>query len=164
MEIRPLMNPSLLVLVFVLALSGCAGTDTSPMPVGPSLPPPQTVVPVVPPRNPAQWPGAEYTLTAASLSGVIYEASAGGNSPLAGAMIYCELCGEITHTWATTDLNGVYRFPGELANGGGVWLAPGKPTPITVGGVGFDLRTWVGQDLNVIITGDTRLDVVLLRR
>ena len=151
-------------LLLVLALSGCAGSDPSPMPAGPSLPPPQTVVPVVAPRNPAVWPGADYTLTAASLSGVIYESSAGGNSPLAGAVIYCELCGEETHTWATTDVNGVYRFPGELANGGGVWLAPGKPTPITVGGVGFDLRTWVGQDLNVIITGDTRLDVVLLRR
>jgi len=87
-----------------------------------------------------------------------------GPSPLAGAMIYCELCGEITHTWATTDVNGNYRFPGELVNGGGVWLAPGKPTPITVGGVGFDLRTWVGQDLNVLIAGDTRLDVVLHRR
>ena len=162
MEIRPLTKSSLLVLV--LALSGCAGADPGPMPVGPSGTPPQTVVPVVPPRNPAQWPGPDYTLTAASLSGVIYESTARGNSPLAGAMIYCELCGEITHTWATTDVNGIYRFPGELANGGGVWLAPGKPTPITVGGVGFDLRTWVGQDLNVLITGDTRLDVVLLRR
>jgi hypothetical protein len=79
-------------------------------------------------------------------------------------MIYCELCGEETHAWATTDVNGVYRFPGELANGGGVWLAPGKPTPIIVGGVGFDLRAWVGQDLNVLIAGDTRLDVVLFRR
>ena len=107
---------------------------------------------------------SRYTLTAASLSGVIYESSARGNSPLAGAVIYCELCGEITHTWATTDVNGVYRFPGELANGGGVWLAPGKPTPIIVGGVGFDLQTWVRQDLNVLIAGDTRLDVVLLRR
>jgi len=161
MEVRPLIRSSLLLLV--LALSGCAGDDPSPMPVGPSLPPPQAVVPIVPPSN-SRWPPAEYTLTAASLSGVIYESSARGNSPLAGAVIYCELCGEITHTWATTDVNGVYRFPGELANGGGVWLAPGKPTPIIVGGVGFDLQTWVRQDLNVLIAGDTRLDVVLLRR
>ena len=161
MESRTRIHSSLLA--FVLVLSGCgSGVDPSSMPVAPS-PRPEVVVPVIPP-NAAQWPGADYKLTAASLSGVIYESTARGPVPLGGAMIYCELCGEITHTWATTDINGNYRFPGDLASGGGVWLAPGKPTPITVGGVGFDLRTWVAQDLNVFIAGDTRLDVILLRR
>lgn len=70
----------------------------------------------------------------------------------------------MTHTWATADANGVYRFPGELAKGGGVGLAPEKGTPITVGGVGFDLQTWVGRSLDVLIAGDTRLYVELVRR
>src|SRR5687768_12230153 len=102
-----LIRSSLLVLV--LSLSGCGGADPSPMSVGPSSLPPQTFVPVSPPPNP-RWPPADYALTAASLSGVIYESTAMGQMPLAGAMIYCELCGEMTHTWATADSNGVYRF------------------------------------------------------
>ena len=53
-----------------------------------------------------------YTLTAASLSGVVYEMTPTGQAVIPGAVVYCERCGEITHTWATADANGFYRFPG----------------------------------------------------
>src|SRR6266576_1583371 len=131
MENGPLIQSSLLVLA--LALSGCGGAAPS-MSVGPSSMPPQAVVPPPVSLN-ASWPPAGDTLTAASLSGVIYESPPTGHVPIPGAVVYCELCGEITHTWATADANGFYRFPGEIAKGGGVWLAPGQLTPMVVGGV-----------------------------
>jgi len=133
------------------------------MSVGPSSMPPQAVVPPPVSLN-ASWPPAGYTLTAASLSGVIYESTPTGHVPIPGAVVYCELCGEITHTWATADANGFYRFPGEIAKGGGVWLVPGQLTPILVREVGFEQQTFVGRSLNVLIAGDTRLDVELVRR
>jgi len=125
--------------------------------------PPQAVVPPPVSASPS-WPPAGYTLTAANLSGVIYESTPTGHVPIPGAVVYCELCGEITHTWATADANGFYRFPGEIAKGGGVWLVPGQLTPILVREVGFEQQTFVGRSLNVLIAGDTRLDVELVRR
>jgi hypothetical protein len=58
---------------------------------------------------------------------------------LAGALVYCELWGKITHTWTTADANGFYSFSGNLADGGGVWRLAGalpphwyEPTAITI--------------------------------
>lgn len=133
------------------------------MPVGPSPTPPQAVVPPPVPTSRSWLDG--YTLTAASLSGVVYESTPTGPVPIPGAVLYCELCGESTHTWATADASGFYLFPGDPAKGGGVWLAPGQVTPIQVGwGVGFETQTWIGRSLVVLIAGDTRLDVALVRR
>jgi hypothetical protein len=158
MENQRLIQSSLLVLA--LALSGC-GSPAPSIPVGPSPIPPQAVAP--PPVSPIpSWPPG--TLTAASLSGVIYESTPTGHVPIPGAVVYCELCGEITHTWAIADANGFYLFPGEIAKGGGVWLAPGQPTPILVRGVRFEEQIFVGRSLSVLIAGDTRLDVELVRR
>jgi len=149
------------LLVLVLALSGCGGAGPVSVPVGPSPIAPQASVPPSVPSS--SWLNG-YTLTAASLSGVVYESTPAGNVPIPGAVLYCELCGETTHTWATADANGFYRFPGDPANGGGVWLAPGTPTPILVRGVGFEEQTWLGRSLSVLIAGDTRLDIALVRR
>ena len=68
-----------------------------------------------------------------SLSGVVYELTPTGLTPIAAAVVDCELCGEETHTFATADDNGFYNFSGDLARGGGVWVVPGVPTPIAVG-------------------------------
>jgi len=161
MQDRTLMQSSL---VLVLALSGCGGGDSSLMPAGPSPVPPQAVVPLPPiSTSPGSWL-AGYTLTAVSLSGVIYESTPVGQMPIPGAVVYCELCGEITHTWATADANGFYLFPGDITKAGGVWLSPGRPTPILVRGVAFEERTWFGRSLLAIIDGDTTLDVELIRR
>ena len=150
------------LLVLGLALSGCGGADSVSVPVGPSPIAPQVSVPPPVPTSRSWLDG--YTLTAASLSGLVYESTPAGDVPIPGAVLYCELCGETTHTWATADANGFYRFPGDPANGGGVWLAPGTPTPILVRGVGFEEQTWLGRSLSVLIAGDTRLDIALVRR
>ena len=149
------------LVVFVFVLSGCGGVDSATTPLVPS---PVAPNPVVPGSRPAFDWMAGYTLTAASLSGVVYETTAAGQVPIPGAVLYCERCGEGTHTWATADARGFYRFPGDLAIGGGVWLSPGQPTAVSVGGVDFEQQTWVGRNINVIMTGDTRLDVELVRR
>jgi hypothetical protein len=102
----------------------------------------------------------------------VYELTPEGRKPIARALVYCELCGADTHTWATADENGAYRFSGDLATGGGVWLVPGVLTPIYVGG-------WFNSDFEdppespqhlrpgfreVQIDGDTRFDIELVRR
>src|SRR5215207_11200614 len=128
MKTRTIIGAGLLAAVFTL--SACTGGgDSSPMLVGPSPAPPVVFTPTPPVTAPVDWM-AGYTLTAASLSGVIYESWMGGKAPIPYAVVYCERCGEITHTWATADANGFYRFPGELATGGGIWLSPGQPTAI----------------------------------
>jgi hypothetical protein len=131
--------------------------------VGPSSAPPLGVTLTPPMIAPVDWM-AGYTLAAVSLSGVIYESWMGRNVPIPYAVVYCERCGEITHTWATADANGFYRFPGELATGGGIWLSPGQPTAIPVGGVNFEPQPWLVRSLSLTITGDTRFDVELVRR
>jgi hypothetical protein len=160
---KPMRNRTLTgggLLVLVLALLGCGDRKPLTTLVGPSPVPPQAVVPT----NPASNGPSSSTLTAASLSGVVYEMTPTGQVPIPGAVVYCESCGEITHTWATADANGFYRFPGDLATGGGVWLSPGRPTSIIVRGVHFEQETWLGRYLDVFITGDTRFDVELVRR
>src|SRR5687767_12390684 len=47
-----------------------------------------------------------------TLSGVISEAAPNGLVPLQGVRVYCEPCGEATHTTTFTDANGFYRFEG----------------------------------------------------
>ena len=138
------------------------------MPLTPSPLLPQAVVPAPPASG---FPPGH--LTAVSLSGVIYELTPTGRTPIARALVYCELCGKETHTWATADEKGAYRFSGDLATNGGVWLASGVPTPIAVGG-------WFNKDFEdppglpvlrqgpgwreVQIDGDTRFDIELVRR
>ena len=151
------------LLVFAFAASGCSGGNSSTTPVAPSPVAPQTAVVPPVPAPASNWLDG-YILTAASLSGVVYERTPAGQVPIPGAVVYCERCGKITHSWATADANGVYRFPGDLAAGGGVWLSPGQPTPIIVRGVNFDDQTWLGRDFAVPMTGDTRFDVELVRR
>jgi hypothetical protein len=147
------------LLVLLAGLSDCGGDDVLP---SPSVVQPPPVV--LPPSSPTSDWLAGYTLTAVSLSGTVYESTATGPVPIDGALVYCELCGEITHTWATADTNGFYRFPGNLADGGGVWLRPGVSTPIFVRADGYYDPTNRDGQRSVLIVGDTRLDFELVRR
>jgi hypothetical protein len=112
------------------------------------------------------------TLRGVSLSGVVYELTPAGRAPIARAVVYCELCGKETHTFATADENGFYRFSGDLATGGGVWVIPGVPTPIAVGYYNKDFEDPPGLPVlrhgpgwrEVRIDGDTRFDIELVRR
>ena len=85
---------------------------------------------------------------------------------IAGASVYCELCGELTHTWTTADANGFYIFSGDLANGGGVWLS-GQPTPLLVAKDGYGDPAACPPGFScreILINGDTRFDIELVRR
>ena len=148
------------VLVLCLGVGGC-GTDSPATALTPS-PLPQAVAPV---------PVPGHTLRAVSLSGVVYELTPSGRTPIAGAIVYCEPCGEETHTFATADDNGFYLFSGDLATGGGVWVAPGVATPIAVG-YNKDYEDPPGLPRmghgpgwrEVSINGDTTFDIELVRR
>jgi hypothetical protein len=150
------------VLVLALVLGGC-GTESPATPLTPA-PIPQAVVP-------APAPGPT-TLRGVSLSGVVYELTPTGRTPIAGAIVYCEPCGKETHTFATADDKGFYHFSGDLASGGGVWVAPGVPTPIAVGYYNKDYEDPPGLPAmrqgpgwrEVLIDGDTRFDIELVRR
>jgi hypothetical protein len=104
---------------------------------------------------------------------VVYESTPTGRVPIPGVRVYCELCGRDTHTFATADANGFYIFPGDLASGGGVWLS-GGPTPVLVEDDGYrdptGLPSFPGvcppgfSCREVLINGDTRFDIELVRR
>ncbi len=152
---------SLALAGLTLIVSAC-GSSTL---VAPSPVPPQAALPIpVPTAAQGSWLSG-YTLTSVSLSGVVYEETPTGRVGIAGAHVYCELCGEATHTWARADANGVYRFPEDAASGGGVWLRPGNTTAIGISHDGYQdppgvLTGW----RHVMISGDTRFDIQLVRR
>ena len=157
------------VLVLGIGLGGCGGSDSPVTPLTPSPLPPQTVVPA--PRPPGSWL-RDYTLTGVSLSGVVYELTATGQTPIARAVVYCEPCGAETHTFAYADDYGFYHFSGDLAQGGGVWVNRGVPTPIAVGYYNKDYEDPPGLPPSrngpgwreVLIDGDTKFDIELVRR
>lgn len=157
------------LLSLAVGSAGCGGSDFSAAPLAPSPPQPQAAGNT---PGPGTWPSADYTLKGVSLSGVVYELTAAGRTPIAGAIVYCELCGEETHTFATANDDGFYHFSGDLATGGGVWLSPGVSTPISVGYYNKDYEDPPGLPATrqgpgwreVMIDGDTTFDIELIRR
>jgi hypothetical protein len=155
------------VVVLALGLGGCGGSASPATPLTPSPLPPQAGSPA---PGPGSWFPPGHTLKGVSLSGVVYELTAMGRAPIAGAVVYCEPCSEETHAFATADANGFYHFSGDLATGGGVWVAPGIPTPIAVGYYNKDFEDPPGLRVTrpgwreVLIDGDTRFDIELIRR
>jgi hypothetical protein len=151
------------VLVLSLGLGACGGSDSPPTPLTPSPIPPQVTVPALRP------PG---TLSGVSLSGVVYELTPTGRSPIPKAYVYCEACSEQTHMFVLANEGGFYQFSGDVASGGGVWLTHGVPTDINVGATynpdyedppGLTPARGRGWR-EVLIDGDTRFDIELVRR
>lgn len=151
-----------LLLVFTTTLGGC---DRAIVPLAPSaLQPPAAIVAPRPPG--AWWPAGPFTADV-TLSGVVFEVTPAGPVPIEGAWVYCELCGEQTHSWSLTDANGFYRFTGVWALGGlptSIWTGKDefvdpvdlpRPTPPNPSGPGWT---------EVRIDGDTRFDMELVRR
>jgi hypothetical protein len=149
----------ILLLVLVVGLSDCGGDDSLPTP---SAVQPRAVVPPVPPPG-TDWL-AGYALTEVSLFGTVYESTVTGPMSIAGALVYCELCGKVTHSWATADANGFYSFSGDLASGGGIWLAAGQRITVYVQADGYRDPSGSLGERYVSIVGDTRLDLELVRR
>jgi hypothetical protein len=155
------------VLAWAVGLGGCGGSDPQVMPLAPSPPPAPTLIPA-PPANSSFPPG---TLTGVSLSGVVYELTPTGRRPIPAAIVYCELCGQETHTFATADADGFYHFSGDLTKRGGVWVVPGVPILLAVGyneaykdPPGLPALRFGAGWREVLIDGDTRFDIELVRR
>ena len=142
-------------LLMAVGLAGCDGAD-SPVPIAPSAvqaPLPPTVT--TPIR--AQFPPG--VLSAYTLSGVVLEVTPTGKKPIEGVAVYCELCGEETHSWSLTDSSGIYSFTG-------VWTTPGSPTHVSFSKKGYTdpLADTSSGNRQVLVDGDTRFDVELVRQ
>ena len=144
---------SILVMVLAAALTGCEPTS-SPAPTAPS--PVQQPVATPPGAFP---PG---TFSDYILSGVVFEVTTTGQTPIASAEVYCELCGADTHSGALTDANGIYSF-------NGVWVTSGVPIPVWFGKEGYTDPPGVPPLFNqsgwrqVMVSGDTQYDVQIVR-
>jgi hypothetical protein len=148
-------NRTAIGLVFFGLAQGLVGCDSSIRSAPSQLPP-------------VSQPTDSYTLANVTLSGVIFEETSKGRTPIEGVAIYCEPCGAESHTWASTDAGGFYSFTG-------VWTNPShfptsilvyrdgygdpeglpKPTPPNFSGPGYR---------EVVVDGDTRFDMQLVRR
>ena len=157
-----------------LACDGSGGAGSLPSPAAPSVVSPAPVAPCIAPET---FYGCSYSRVGASLSGMVYEVTPAGPVGIPGAAVYCEACGATTHTWATADGSGFYRFSGDLANGGGIWLSQGFLTAIYVLQRGYQdplglpplrgplFHTPSGPGWReVSIEGDTRFDIELVRQ
>jgi hypothetical protein len=97
-----------------------------------------------------------------TLSGVVFEVTTTGQTPIEGVRVYCELCGAETHSDSYTDSNGAYSFTG-------VWTTPGVGTPVYVVKDGYTDPPGLPPSLGpgfrlVLVNGDTRFDVELVRK
>src|SRR5688500_11676316 len=97
--------------ILVLIAHGLAGCGAEPgrssVPSAPSSPtPPPPVVTVQ-----QAWPPGVFAANV-TLSGVVFERAQDVEVPIEGAWVYCELCGEETHSGMYTDKRGFYTFKG----------------------------------------------------
>jgi hypothetical protein len=148
---------ALVIFWVAVGLAACnGGTPQSPTTPSTLKPPPPA-----PPGGVTLGVLRDYTL-----SGVVFEMTPTGKMPIQGVDVYCEPCGAETHSWSTTDENGFYSFTG-------VWNAGVFATPISVqkdgytdpGGVETTPPNPQGPGWReVMVNGDTRFDVELVRR
>ena len=139
-------------LSIVQVLAGC-GAGSSSMPSAPSPVAPSR--PVAPPAPGRFFPNI-------ALSGTVSELVQDRLVPIEKAEVYCEPCGQETHSSAYTDSKGFYTFTGVwgytfsiLVRKDGYQDPPGPVNNGFPSGSGW--RT-------VTINGDTRFDVQLVRK
>jgi hypothetical protein len=149
------------VLGLTAGLAGCDGGSIRP-PTAPSA------IQQSPsgPSGPGGFPPG--VLTDATISGVVFELTATGRTAIEGVAVYCELCGQATHSWAVTDANGFYTFSS------GVWIAGTLPTSLGVEKAGYvdppGLPAVTPPNpagsgwREVMVVGHTRFDMELVRR
>jgi hypothetical protein len=151
------MKRLILVISIVSAVWACDRQSSSSIPSAPS-PSPR---PAPPPTPPGVFPPG--VLSAYTLSGVVFEVTRTGQTPIEGVGVYCELCGRATHSWTFTDSNGIYSFTG-------VWTTSGVRTPVWFSKEGYADPSGVPLSFNksgwrqIMVDGDTRFDVQLVRR
>ena len=141
---RTSMRRLLCVASVIAFMSACNDDGRSFRPTSPSSSTP------IPPSVAARY----------TLSGVVFEMTAAGRTPIQGVSVYCDVCGgSLGHTFADTDANGFYSLPG-TANGytplivrkDGYGLAGGLTSGPTIG--------WITATVN----GDTTFDLELVRQ
>lgn len=148
-------HTSFLVVVLAVGVAGCEPAN-SPSPTAPSAVQQSAPIPS-PPRGFPPGVLSDYTL-----SGVVFEVTTTGQTPIEGVRVYCELCGAETHSDSYTDSNGAYSFTG-------VWTTPGVSTPIYIVKEGYvdppGLQHYLGAGWRqVLVNGNTRFDVELVRK
>ena len=93
-----------------------------------------------------------------TLSGVVFETTAAGQTPVGDVEIYCDSCGSPDgHTFVYTDANGFYRLS---------WTTNGVHS-LLIRKTGFEVVGPTGEPrgkINATVRGDTRLDIELARR
>jgi hypothetical protein len=146
------------VLVLALGLAGCGSSGSPATPLTPS---PQ------PTASPA--PTAPAPIGNNVLSGVVFEVTSTGRTPLEGVTVYLLTCGAwncpnaVTADFSVqTDRDGLYRIDG---------VYPGNLNFLWVRDERYDLVNPMapgtcpdGCDRVVMVSGDTRLDIELVRR
>jgi hypothetical protein len=161
------MYAGTLPLILVFELAGCGGSPTIPSTPSAAITP---LVPAAP--LPVPTPGVS-VLADATLSGRVYEVVTKSPPQIAGIQgvaVYSEQCGASTHNFAYTDLAGEYVFPP------GVWTEgrPQFPIRISVAKDGYQDPIGIPKTTppnpsgpgwrEVVINGDTRFDIELVRR
>jgi hypothetical protein len=132
----------------IVLLSACDSKNRLPSPTSPSPPSPSS------PTSPAA-PAPTYTL-----SGVVFEMTATGRTPIQEVSVYCDSCGDpLGHTFSDTDANGFYSFS---------WTANGR-TALIVRKDGYRLAGDLPAGpvdgwIVAAVDGDTRFDIELVRR
>ena len=142
---RPSVRRLLCVASAIVLVSACNDDGRSFRPTSPSS------------STPTSPSDASRTYT---LSGVVFEMTAAGRTPIQGAWVYCDSCGgPLGHTAADTDANGFYSLPG-TANG---------YTPLIVSKDGYGLAGGLTSGpmvgwITATVHGDTTFDLELVRR
>jgi len=95
-----------------------------------------------------------------SLSGVVFEMTSAGVAPVEGVEVYCDSCGEYGHTSVHTDANGYYNQT--EAHTGNTALYIGKKGYDVIGAI--DTLSDGSGRRDVVVNGDTRFDIQVVRR
>lgn len=142
-------------MVLATVVLGCSD-DTAPSPIAP--PPPQT--PTAPTPAPAP--------TIYTVSGVVFEVTSAGNTPVGGVEVYCDPCGPpIGHSSRTTGANGVYSFDRaggiaagsiELVSAKRGYVLPNQPNMS-----GRDGNGWMGSVI-VPVSGETHFNIQIMQK
>ena len=142
-------------MVLATVVIGC-GDGRAPSPIAPTLP--QTPSTPTPASPAILYP----------LSGVVFEVTSAGNTPVEGVEVYCEPCGPPDgHSARYTAADGVYSFDGaggvatgriELLLAKRGYILPNQPDLSGPSG-----NSWMGR-VSVTVTGDTRYDIQIIRK
>jgi hypothetical protein len=90
-----------------------------------------------------------------TLSGMVFELTERGRTPVVGVSVYCDSCGSPDgHTFANTDAGGAYSF---------AWSLNGA-TPLYVTKAGYRVPGAPDGRVIVNVSGDTRFDIELVRQ